>query len=58
MELNNGTRKQIIKQNNLIYLLIGFILPMFLIIYVSAEQQTIQSIAEQELNNTTTLTES
>lgn len=45
------------KQTNLIYLLIGFILPMFLIIYVSAEQPTIKELAEQAIDWTVATTE-
>lgn len=46
------------KQNKFIYFLSGFILPMFLIVYVLAEQPTIWEIAEQELDRGITLTES
>jgi hypothetical protein len=53
-----GNRKQNFKQNNFIYLLIGFILPMFLIIYVSAKQPTIKELAEQAIDRTVTTTES
>jgi len=41
------------KQNNIIYFLIGFLLPMFLIVCVSAQQPTIKELTEQELDTIT-----